>query len=415
MLRVMLRIARSAVLLIGAAAVFAIATQSPQGLLSTATAEAAVPTSELRSIHMALGIATAASAKCGYRPICPATGALTRDQYVGWAPQPPDEYAVETEDNPQFWSFVGAGDLIAPNIATVLLPFGRRAEFFHRTQLVNRPIMMGGQGRRFAVNPGIAPANIAAIRGRPLPTYRVRPHVLAGTGAVPGAIQVRDADLRRERTTASRTGARLATRDVIQPTSNAIRPARTAQQPLARGEAGRLDAMPPRATRGATLERSTPRLPGMPSAQRRDEQRQTRSAQPTPNASLRTTAQAPVPLRPGAVERRARVSSQGPNVVERHRNEGTPEARAQAVPRGPAVTARTPLNRTPAVAARPHAAPPPRTAAAPPPHISAPRATLAAPQAAPPVARPAPPAAAARPGPVTTGAAPRGGGDRKHP
>ena len=121
------------------------------------------------------------------------------DQYVGWAPVPPDEFVAEAQDDPTYWSFVTAGNLIAPRIATVLLPFERRAEFFRRTMVVNRPVMMRGPDRHFAVNPGIPPGNIAAIRGRPLPTYRVRPHVLAGTGALPGAVQVRAADLRRPR------------------------------------------------------------------------------------------------------------------------------------------------------------------------------------------------------------------------
>ncbi len=164
------------------------------------------------------------------------------DQYVGWAPEPPDRYAVETEADPPFWSFVTAGDLIAPSIAGVLPPFQRHAEFFEHTKMVNRPVMMHGRGRNFAVNPGIPPAAIAAVRGRPLPTYRVHPHVLAGTAAVPGAIPVRAADLRGARGPGGRAGIRVATRDVVQPTSTMIRPARSAPQlqPLARGEAGRL-------------------------------------------------------------------------------------------------------------------------------------------------------------------------------
>jgi len=203
------------------------------------------------------------------------------DQYVGWAPEPPDEFVAEAQGDPTFWSFVTAGDLIAPNIATVLLPFGRRAEFFRRTTVVNRPVMMRGPDRHFAVNPGIPPGNIAAIRGRPLPTYRVRPHVLAGTAALPGAVQVRAADLRRAREAGTReigtreldnrSGARerIATRDIIRPSSTVIRPARSTSQPerLGRGEAGRLGETPPRAARGATVEQGTAqRAPGTPSA-----------------------------------------------------------------------------------------------------------------------------------------------------
>src|SRR5262249_8844841 len=148
-----------------------------------------------------------------------------------WAPEPPDDVVVEVQDEPVYWNFVTAGDLIAPSIATVLLPFERRAEFFRRTALINRPVMMrGGPDRHFAVNPGIPPGNIAAIRGRPLPTYQVRPRVLAGTATLPGAIQVRAADLRRDG--GNRPGARerVATRDIIR-SSSTIRPTRTVSQP----------------------------------------------------------------------------------------------------------------------------------------------------------------------------------------
>jgi hypothetical protein len=352
------------------------------------------------------------------------------DQYVGWAPAPPDQYAAE--DDPAYWSFVPAGDLIAPSIVGVLLPFGRRAEFFEHTRLVNRPVMTGGPNGRFAVNPGIAPATIAAIRGRSLPTYQVRPHVLAGTAAVPGAISVRAADLRGGRGAAGRTGARIATREVIQPTSTMIRPTRSPQQPqaLARGEAGRLGDNPPRATRGATLQQGAGRVPGALAAQPRGEQRTTGAAsgQATPNAPPRTTAQAPAAARPGAVEQPAgREGNQRPVTEQRRPAERTPLAHASAanqIHRAPVATARPQISRPPAVAARPpaHAAAPPRTAATPPPRTAAPPRAAAAPPphvsapraAAVPPPRPAPPAAAARPAaPVTTGAAPRGGPGQK--
>jgi hypothetical protein len=168
------------------------------------------------------------------------------DQYVGWAPEPPDEAVVGVEDEPAYWSFVTAGDLIAPSIATVLLPFDRRTEFFRRTALVNRPVMMRRRDRRFAVDPGIPPGNIAAIRGRALPTYQVRPRVLAGTGALPGAVQVRTADLRRQGANRPAARDRVVTRDIIR-SSSTVRPTRRAPQlePLGRGELGRLGAAPP--------------------------------------------------------------------------------------------------------------------------------------------------------------------------
>ena len=399
------------------------------------------------------------------------------DQYVGWAPEPPDEVVVEVQDEPVYWSFVTAGDLIAPSIATVLLPFDRRAEFFRRTALVNRPVMMRGPDRHFAVNPGIPPGNIAAIRGRPLPTYQVRPRVLAGTAALPGAVQVRAADLRRDREGGNRPVARerVATRDIIR-SSSTVRPTRAAPQPqpLGRGEVGRLGATPPRAARNAAVEQGTAaqRTPGTPSArQQQGEQRQTAAPQvgrgaeqrrgniTPPNAPPRT-AQAPAGPREGRIEQRAggRERNQPLSAIERRSRERTPVVRAPAgnqgiVQRGPAagppanrpsaVVTRPEVNRPPAVAARPQvnrppaASPPvnrpPAFAARPPSRPIAPPA--AAPRPAPPPAafsRPAPPPAAARPAPppaafsrpapppaaarpATVGAAPHGGPGQKRP
>jgi len=379
------------------------------------------------------------------------------DQYCGWAPEPPDEVVVEVEEEPAYWSFVTAGDLIAPSIATVLLPFDRRAEFFRRTALVNRPVMMRGPDRRFAVNPGIAPGNIAAIRGRPLPTYQVRPRVLAGTAALPGAIQVRAADLRRDREGGNRPAARerVATRDIIR-SSSTVRPTRVAPQPqpLGRSEVGRLGATPPRAARNAAVEQGTAqRAPETPSARRQQgEQRQTAAPQAgrgaerrrgniTPRNAPPPTAQAPAGPREGRVDQRAggRERNQPLSTIERRSRERTPVAHApsgnqsivqrrqEARPparRPPAIATRPQVNRPPAVAARPQvnrppAAPPPINrppafAARPPSRPIAPPA--AAPRPAPPAAafaRPAPPPAAARP--ATVGAAPLGGLGQKRP
>ncbi len=355
------------------------------------------------------------------------------DQYVGWAPEPPDEIVVEVQDEPAYWCFVGAGDLIAPSIATVLLPFDRRAEFFRRTALVNRPVMMRGPDRHFAVNPGIPPGNIAAIRGRPLPTYQVRPRVLAGTAALPGAVQVRAADLRRDREGGNRPAARerVATRDIIR-SSSTIRPTHAAPQPLGRGEAGHLGATPPRAARNAAVEQSTAaqRTPGTPSArQQQGEQRQTAAPQTgreaerrrgsiTPPNAPPPTAQAPAGSREGRVDQRAggRERNQPLSAIERRSRERTPVAHApsgnQGIVQGrpearppanrPFAIARPPqVNRPPAVAARPQVNRPPAA----PPTINRPPAFVArpaTPRPAPPpaaFARPAPPPAAARPAP----------------
>jgi hypothetical protein len=384
------------------------------------------------------------------------------DQYVGWAPEPPDDVVVEVQDEPAYWCFVGARDLIAPSIATVLLPFDRRAEFFRRTALVNRPVMMRGPDRHFAVNPGIPPGNIAAIRGRPLPTYQVRPRVLAGTAGLPGAIQVRAADLQRQREGGNRPAGRerVATRDIIR-SSSTVRPTRAAPQPqpLGRGEVGRLGATPPRAARNAAVEQGTAqRTPDNPSAQRRQgEQRQTASPQVggreeqrrgnirPPNAPSTTAGP-----REGRVDQRAggRERNQPPSAIERRSRERAPVAHTPSgnqgiVQRGPA--ARPPASRPPAIVTRPQVNRPPAVAARPqvnrpaagPPPISRPPAfaarppsrpiapPAAAPRPAPPpaaFARPAPPPAAARPAPpppaarpATVGAAPHGGPGPKRP
>ena len=376
------------------------------------------------------------------------------DQYVGWAPEPPDDVVVEVENEPAYWSFVSAGQLIAPSIATALLPFDRRAEFFRRTALVNRPVMMRGPDRHFAVNPGIAPANIAAIRGRPLPTYQVRPRVLAGTAALPGALQVRAADLRRDGSNRPAARERVATRDIIR-SSSTVRPTRAAPQPqpLGRGEVGRLGATPPRAARNAAVEQGVAqRGPAAPSAQRQQgEQRQTTAPQVgrgaerrrgdiTPPNTPAPTAQAPAP-REGRVDQRAGepARNQPLTAIERRSRERTPTAHAPPANQGivqrrpearpPAnrpstVVTRPQVNRPPAVAARPQvnrpaASPPPVNrppafAARPPSRPIAPPA--AAPRSASPpaaFARPAPPPAAARP--ATVGAAPHGGPGQKRP
>jgi hypothetical protein len=335
------------------------------------------------------------------------------DQYVGWAPEPPEAIVSDVQDDPSYWSFVTAGDLIAPSIATVRLPFDRGTEIFRHTTLANRPVMMRGPGsdRRFAVNPGIPPGSIAAIRGRPLPTYQVRPHVLAGTAALRGAIQVHAADLRRG-------GAdRALFRERVTAQGN-IRATRATLQPLSRGEAGRLGASPPRAARNAAIDQRA-----APQTERRTGQRQDGVAPPNISSRPKTT-QAPASRREGRIEQRG----DGPQrSSERTPAARVPPARQGVTQRGPAArpTASRPLlgNRPAAIAAprqivRSPAAPssgsrPPAFTARPQPPAIAPRAAAPRP-AAPPaaVARPAPVRPAA---PVTTGAAPRGGTGQRRP
>jgi hypothetical protein len=58
--------------------------------------------------------------------------------------------------------------------------------------VVNQTIILRERGPAVAVNPGIAPAIIAAAVGRPLRTFEVRPRILAGTAQIQGAVGVKN-------------------------------------------------------------------------------------------------------------------------------------------------------------------------------------------------------------------------------
>jgi len=367
-------------------------------------------------------------------------GEQNGEQYVGWAPQPPDEVVVAVDDDPIYWSFVRSSDLIAPSIVVAILPAPRITEVFGHTELVNRTVLMRGSDRRFAVNPGLSSRFIANAYGRPFPTYRVQPRILAGASAVPGAIQVRAGDLRRQRgNRASARSDRLANRDIFRPSGTIIKPGRSVQPPqaLARGEPGRLGDTPPRAARGLTAEHRTAQgdsqrpalLP--PQQSRRDEQRRGET-QTKPIVPPQTTARTPPQRRETNATRQQQF---GARPAPQRPAQSRPVASAPQRPIRPPPAATTQPRPTlpPATAARPApprtaAAPPtrsapplrpaapPRAAAAPPAHLAPPPRPAAPPRAAaaPPPPRPAaPPRAAAAPpaprAPVTTGAAPHGG------
>src|SRR5262249_57360262 len=101
---------------------------------------------------------------------------------------------------------------------------------------------VSNRGPRFAVNPGIPAAYIAASVGRPIRSYDVQPRVLAGTAQLRGAVVVREQDLRRQGFRGQAT---------VRETRNEIRPSRDISAPraLGAGERGRLGDNPPRAAR----------------------------------------------------------------------------------------------------------------------------------------------------------------------
>ena len=195
--------------------------------------------------------------------------------YVGWAPLPPDDVIVEYVEEPRFWVFVRGLDFIAPRIAPFILPVARYNVFINETVIVNRTVLVAGHGGRFAVNPGISPAVVAAATRRPLRTYDVRPTVLAGTAPIAGAAQVRPQDLGRRN---------FRPQAALRPTQNVVRPADQVQpaQPLSASERGRLGDRPPRAAqRGADVPATAGQAPAdRQQAQPPQQQQQQQQVQP---------------------------------------------------------------------------------------------------------------------------------------
>jgi hypothetical protein len=210
-------------------------------------------------------------------------------EQLGWAPLPPEPLLVEYREEPDVWIFVQAQEFFAPDIASVLLPANQITVAFRNTVVVNQSLVVDGG---FAVNPGIEPAIIAASAGHAVKTYQVRPVVLAGTAAVPNAIQAGPQQFRQ---------ARQLQRQSIRVTQNQIRPAAqiTKPIPLAKNERGRLGQQPPRFAQGArpatnlpqNVQRQGTSIQAPPGRQ----PNQTPTAQPGPNQRLDGTQQGLTP------------------------------------------------------------------------------------------------------------------------
>src|SRR5262245_13800329 len=161
---------------------------------------------------------------------------------IGWAALPPDEVVAEYRESPRYWVFVRSRDFVAPRITSVIVTEREYPVFFRETVVVNRSVIVSDRGPRFAVNPGIPAAYIAASVGRPIRSYDVQPRVLAGTAQLRGAVVVREQDLRRQGFRGQAT---------VRETRNEIRASRDISAPraLGAGERGRLGDNPPRAAR----------------------------------------------------------------------------------------------------------------------------------------------------------------------
>lgn len=169
--------------------------------------------------------------------------------HIGWAPLPPDPVVVEYRDTPDVWIFVRARDFTAPDVARVVIAGPRVDTYIRQTVVVNRTVVLRDRGSQVVVvNPGIEPQLVSAVVGQPLPTYRVRPRVLAGTSRVPNAVEVQASEAQQVQ--------QAATTVSVQRTETTIEPAKDVPepQPLAADSSGRLGENPPKAARAAAQQ-----------------------------------------------------------------------------------------------------------------------------------------------------------------
>jgi Family of unknown function (DUF6600) len=319
------------------------------------------------------------------------------DEAIGWAPMPPDDEIDIYDDNPIYWTFIAPRYLFLPAPYRHYYPVDRRPFFMRRTIIVNRSLSAGA-GRRFGVNPGVAPGRIAAVNRAAVPTFRVQPRVLAGTQGVAGAVQIQRNQLGGARpATGSQRGQRRPSgvnAVAVQPTNAAVAPAANVQplQPLGKGERGRLGSQPPRAVQGGAAPAAAPKAPAVsPSA----------APAVVPNAPSAAPVVAPKPpaVSPPAAPAVAPPSSSPPANAPPPRQElrrnppqpgaGNPPPPTQPVAPAPQIKQAAP----PAVQTRP----PPPVAHPPPPAVARPAPPPVAHPAPPAVARPAPPPPVARP------------------
>jgi hypothetical protein len=140
------------------------------------------------------------------------------DDYVGWAPLPPDDLIATYRDDPAYWCFVRPRYLLAPRVFTVFVPARERIVIIRRTVIVNRTVIVDrGRGPRRAINAGIEPGVIARATGRPIRASHVQPAVLRGT-QVEGGREVGANEGRRARAQITQTN------NVIKPVDKVERP-----------------------------------------------------------------------------------------------------------------------------------------------------------------------------------------------
>jgi hypothetical protein len=315
------------------------------------------------------------------------------DNYVGWAALAPDDVMYDYDADAAYWIFVEPRYMAAPSMRSYYLPPQRVSVVLRATVLVNRSFSVSRSGPRIAVNPGISPALIAAASHSAVPTFRVRPRVLASTQGVSGGVAVRPQDLRARGAPRGPSAAPVVsvqrTTTLIQPATSVAKP-----QPLTKGEPGRLGTHPPRAAQGGApggapgAPGGAPGAPGAPGGPAPQQQQQ-QPASPPPAAGAPSRPEPrpgsppppPPPPPPSVAPALAPVRPAPPRPepprpappAEEHRDQ-RPPAPPEARPERPA-----PPQVPPPAQMAPRQAPPPPPVARP------------APPPPPAVARPAPP------------------------
>jgi hypothetical protein len=280
------------------------------------------------------------------------------DDYVGWAPMPPQEIIYIYDNNPIYWVFVAPRYLTAPLLHAYIVPARRRAFVLRHTRIVNRTLRF--ERGRAAVNAGLSPAFVARATGTALPTYRVSPRVLSGTQGVAGAVRVTPQQLHAGRSGGAQRGRRPSANRVnavaVQPTTTIIKPTASAAAPtpLGKGERGTLGTHPPRAAQGA------PSAPAAPAPARPSSAPPARVQTQTPPHAAAPAPTSTQPARPQA--KPARPMAPPPAVAKPAPPQHT-RPPAAARPQPPTVRPQHP-------AARPAPAPHPPQAAKPPPKSS---------------------------------------------
>jgi len=107
---------------------------------------------------------------------------------------------------------------------------------------------MGVSGPWLCCQSGVEPAVVSAVVSRPLHTYRERPHILAGTPAIPNAVEVRPQELCGQQ--------RPQIQITAEQTNNEIQPDKNVPEPksLADNKNGRLGKNPPKAAQQQGFE-----------------------------------------------------------------------------------------------------------------------------------------------------------------